>query len=125
MFWRIGALLQKPSGPAARARVAVVIPARDEGDVIAQAVASIRAQQFDGELLIFVADDNSSDATAEIAAAHGATVIQAGTLPSGWTGKLWAAEQGVRAAVRTDPDYLLLTDADIVHGPTSIRDLIA
>ena len=125
MFWRIGSLLQKPSGPAARARVAVVIPARDESDVIGQAVASIRAQQFDGEIIIFVTDDNSSDATAEIAAAQGATVIQAGPLPPGWTGKLWAAEQGVKAAARTDPDYLLLTDADIVHGSTSIRDLIA
>ena len=70
-------------------------------------------------------DDNSSDATAEIAAAHGATIIQAGPLPPGWTGKLWALEQGVKAAARTNADYLLLTDADIVHGPTSIRDLIA
>ena len=125
MFWRISPLLQKPSGPAARFRVAVVIPARDEADVVGQAIASIRAQQLDGELLIFVVDDNSSDATAEIAAAHGATIIQAGPLPPGWTGKLWALEQGVKAAARTNADYLLLTDADIVHGPTSIRDLIA
>ena len=125
MFWRISPLLQKPSGPDARFRVAVVIPARDEADVVGQAIASIRAQQLDGELLIFVVDDNSSDATAEIAAAHGATIIQAGPLPPGWTGKLWALEQGVKAAARTNADYLLLTDADIVHGPTSIRDLIA
>lgn len=125
MFWRIGPLLRKPSGPAARARVAVVIPARDEADVIGEAVASLQAQQFDGELEIFVVDDNSADGTGDVARAQGATVIHAGPLPPGWSGKLWAVSQGVKAAARIEPDYLLLTDADISHGPTSVRDLAA
>jgi hopene-associated glycosyltransferase HpnB len=125
MFWRIAPLLRVPTAPAQAARVAVVIPARDEADVIGEAVRSLRAQNFDGELRIFVVDDNSSDRTAEIARECGATVIEAGRLPPGWTGKLWAVSRGVDAALGAAPDFLLLTDADISHGPTSVRDLVA
>jgi len=102
-----------------------VIPARNEAEVLGEALASLRAQQFNGELHIYVVDDNSSDATAEIADAHGATVLHAGPLPDGWTGKMWAVSQGVKAAIAGRPDYLLLTDADIAHGPTSVQDLVS
>ena len=39
-------------------------------------------------------------------------------MPPGWTGKLWAVKQGIDAAMALPepPDYLLLTDADIVHA---------
>ena len=41
--------------------------------------------------------------------------------PAGWTGKLWALKQGIAAAAaRISPDYLLLTDADIVHAPDTL-----
>jgi hopene-associated glycosyltransferase HpnB len=126
MFWRVRPLLRKPPGPAKPARVAVVIPARDEAEVIGEALDSLQSQRFDGELRIFVIDDNSSDETGAIADARGATVLHAGPLPAGWTGKLWALSRGVEAAtVAMEPDFLLLTDADIVHGPTSITDLVA
>jgi hopene-associated glycosyltransferase HpnB len=46
-------------------------------------------------------------------------------LPSGWTGKLWALSQGVAAATAIEPDYLLFSDADIQHEPTSIASLVA
>ncbi len=44
-------------------------------------------------------------------------VVTSRGLPAGWTGKLWAVKQGIDAAMarRSRPDYLLLTDADIVH----------
>jgi hopene-associated glycosyltransferase HpnB len=47
-------------------------------------------------------------------------------LPAGGTGKLWAAKQGVDAASAPPqpPDYLLLTDADIVHAPDSVSRLV-
>ncbi|MBV9260307.1 MAG: glycosyl transferase family 2, partial [Pseudolabrys sp.] len=45
--------------------------------------------------------------------------------PSGWTGKLWAVRTGVVAAEKSDPDFLLLTDADIVHAPDTVRSLVA
>src|SRR5208282_190799 len=58
------------------------------------------------------------------AASH-LTIVTASPVPAGWTGKLWAVRQGVDIARGLRPDYLLLTDADIVHGPTSLRDLVA
>jgi hopene-associated glycosyltransferase HpnB len=48
-------------------------------------------------------------------------------LPSGWTGKLWAQQQGVEAAevASPPPAYLLFTDADIVYGPDALKGLVA
>ena len=44
-------------------------------------------------------------------------IVEGRPLPAGWTGKLWAVKQGVEAAqnMTPPPDYLLLTDADIVY----------
>ena len=52
-------------------------------------------------------------------------VVRAGPVPAGWTGKLWAASEGIRAARRFQPEYLLLTDADIVHPPENLSALVA
>src|SRR5690349_12037742 len=98
--------------------VTVVIPARNEAACIGRAVASLAG------LRVIVVDDNSSDATADIARQHGATVIEGRALPAGWTGKMWAVAQGVEAASVDRPDYLLLTDADIVHGAGMISMLV-
>jgi glycosyltransferase involved in cell wall biosynthesis len=46
-------------------------------------------------------------------------------MPPGWTGKLWAVRQGVAAARVHDHDYVLLTDADIVHAPRNLAALVA
>src|SRR5262249_9650582 len=52
-------------------------------------------------------------------------VISAPPLQPGWSGKLSAVAEGVRFAARYEPDYLLLTDADIVHGPGKLAELVA
>ncbi len=132
-FWH---LPYRPSSPAARTpdrAVVAVIPARDEAAVIGQAIASLCAQDYGGALHIIVVDDQSSDGTAvtarAAAAAAGAsdrlTICAGKALPPGWTGKLWAVRQGIEAARSRGPDYLLLTDADIVHAPGSLRELVA
>jgi hopene-associated glycosyltransferase HpnB len=47
-------------------------------------------------------------------------------LPQGWTGKLWAVKQGISVAEQKfRPDYLLLSDADIVHAPDTVSWLVA
>jgi hopene-associated glycosyltransferase HpnB len=84
-------------------------------------------------LHVVLVDDQSSDGTAEAAraaaAAAGAserlTVCAGAPLPRGWTGKLWAMRQGVAVAQAMKPDYLLLTDADIVHDAANLRELVA
>jgi hopene-associated glycosyltransferase HpnB len=53
------------------------------------------------------------------------TVLRGAPLPAGWTGKLWAVSQGITGAGRFSPDYLLLTDADIVHSPGALEKLVA
>jgi len=52
-------------------------------------------------------------------------IVASSPLPSGWTGKLWAVHQGVEAVARLEPDYYLLTDADIVPGPDNVTMLMA
>ena len=98
--------------------VAAVIPARDEAEHIGRAVASL-INQVDA---VIVVDDNSSDDTAGVARLGSATVIKGLPLAAGWTGKLWAVSQGVAAAPSVE--YLLLTDADIVHAPGSVAQLL-
>jgi hopene-associated glycosyltransferase HpnB len=119
--------------PAAPRSVVAVIPARDEAEVIGRAVGSLLAQDHRGMLHIIVVDDHSSDGTAaaarEAAEAAGAsdrlTIVGGEPLPSGWSGKLWAVRQGVAIAAAHEPDYLLLTDADIVHAPGNLAALVA
>ncbi|HWD59939.1 MAG TPA: glycosyltransferase [Stellaceae bacterium] len=131
-FWRIERGDLAPEAAPVRSVVAV-IPARDEAEIIGGAVTSLLAQDFAGRLDIVIVDDHSSDGTAEIARqaaadAGGAgrvTVIPAEPVPAGWTGKLWAVRQGAAVAARMRPDYLLLTDADIVHAADNLRGLVA
>jgi hopene-associated glycosyltransferase HpnB len=110
--------------------VVAVIPARDEAATVGRAVASLLAQDYGGSFRIVVVDDQSSDGTAEAAreAAVGSdrlTICRGKPVPPGWTGKLWAVRQGVEAARSMGPDYLLLTDADIVHGSGNLRKLVS
>src|ERR1051325_116214 len=127
-FWRMRVETPPPpSGPPPR--IAAVIPARNEADVVARAVASLAQQRYAGEFHLVLVDDDSDDGTAEAARAAASgeflTVIQSAPLPPGWTGKLWAVAAGVRYVTRFDPDYLLLTDADITHPPDALAGLAA
>jgi len=120
-FWRVSRL-QESAGmrPLSRCRVVAIVPARDEADVIAESVGSLLRQEFDGELEVIVVDDNSSDGTGSLV--QGARVITGTPLVAGWTGKLWAMQQGVAAA--GDADFFLFTDADIRHDAHSVASLV-
>lgn len=131
-FWR----LPYSAAPVASASVpfvVAVIPARDEAAVIGPAIASLLAQDYSGGLHIVVVDDQSSDGTAEAAraaavaagASERVTLCRGKPVPPDWTGKLWAVRQGVETARSLGPAYLLLTDADIVHGPGNLRELVS
>jgi hopene-associated glycosyltransferase HpnB len=121
--------------------VVAVIPARNEAASIAQAVDSLCRQDYPGPFSVVVVDDQSDDGTAALARQAAAragprvrvTVLTGATLPTGWTGKLWAVHQGVAAAciepalaapLARPPDWLLLTDADIAHRPDNLRNLV-
>lgn len=123
-FWKASVVLRDIAGePEIWPDVAAVIPARDEARTIGRTVASLLAQDYAGKLSVIVVDDASSDGTAEAAGSDGRLrVISGEPLAGGWTGKLWAVEQGLRAA--GDAPYVLLTDADIEHDPGSVRRLV-
>ena len=131
-FWRVstpgdGLNVRPELAP----RVAVVVPARNEADVIERVIRALLQQDYPGPLRIFVVDDHSTDGTAEevVKAANvrsdRLTILSATALPAGWTGKMWALAQGVERAAEFSPDYFLFTDADIVHSPGSVSSLVA
>jgi hopene-associated glycosyltransferase HpnB len=113
--------------------LAVVIPARDEAEMLPLSLGSLLAQDYAGKLSIVIVDDGSSDGTAKVAAAMAAdatievTVIHGKPPPPGWTGKVWAMQQGIAhvEGMSDRPDYLLLTDADIAYAPCAVSDLVA
>ena len=131
LFWRIVRTLSFPNAPARS--VVTVIPARNEADVIGEAVFSLLTQDFLAPLHIVLVDDASSDGTAQaareaaqkIGRAEYLTVLNGAPLPTGWTGKLWAVSQGTQEALSRQPEYLLFTDADIRHHPRSVAELVA
>ena len=115
--------------------VIVVIPARNEAEGVGECVGSLLRQDYRGLRAVVLVDDESTDGTAavarEAAAACGAadrlTIVAGTALPAGWTGKLWAMQQGIAAATASGPppDFLLLTDADIVYAPQVLGWLVA
>ncbi|MFJ2781703.1 glycosyltransferase [Kitasatospora sp. NPDC087315] len=140
LFWRTDVRLPPRRPPARWPAVAVVVPARDEAEVLPLSLPSLLAQKYPGRARVILVDDHSSDGTGAVAsnlatpdpAAPGLTstagleltVTTPPPLPPGWTGKLWALRHGVELA-GPDAEYLLLTDADIAHGPDSLADLVA
>jgi hopene-associated glycosyltransferase HpnB len=135
MFW-----LEKPqpwpeNPPLTTPDVAIVIPARNEEAVIGRAILSLLRQDYTGPYTIFLVDDHSTDGTAKVATEvtdklyqmSRLKIVQAPPLPEGWSGKLWAMNAGVEAVKQMMPraEYIFFTDADIEHGPSSLRELVA
>ena len=131
-FWLIGNIIARPGAPQAARRVAVIIPARNEAEVIGRTVASLLVQANES-MHLFLVDDGSTDGTAQIACQAAAslgkmdllTILEGRPLSPGWSGKLWAVSQGVEAARSFAPEFLLFSDADIVHSPATISSLVA
>jgi hopene-associated glycosyltransferase HpnB len=111
--------------------VVAVVPARNEADHIAASVGSLLRQEYPGPFRIVVVDDDSNDGTASVATRAAASVpgrqlivVGSRNPPPGWTGKIWAVQQGIATAEELQPEYLLLTDADIVHAPDTLAWLV-
>ncbi|MFJ1899054.1 glycosyltransferase [Streptomyces sp. NPDC088115] len=131
-FWRTDQRLPDSAELADWPSVAIVVPARDEADMLPLSLPSLMVQDYPGPAEIFLVDDCSKDGTGDLARAlavrHGGlpvTVVSPGEPEPGWTGKLWAVRHGMALARGRDPEYLLLTDADIAHEPDSLRELVA
>ncbi|MGA2515265.1 MAG: glycosyltransferase [Thermodesulfobacteriota bacterium] len=101
--------------------ITVLIPARNEAEVIATTLSTLNNQGHD--LAMVVVDDRSTDGTFAVAQASGVQnlrVISGEPLPAEWSGKLWALEQGFR---HVNTPLALLLDADIELRPGIVQAL--
>ena len=101
--------------------VTVLIPARNEAEMIGTTLSGLKVQ---GQgLQIVLVDDRSTDGTvtaAQTSGIKGLQILSGEPLPAAWSGKLWALEQGFRH-VKTP--LVLLIDADIELHPGILQGL--
>ena len=136
MFWRMRERDDRDEPretPHSWPSITAVVPARNEADVIAATLGSLLQQDYPGSFRIVLVDDQSEDGTSETALTRihelggdpRVAIVAGRPRPPGWTGKLWAMQQGLEYALQQEaPDYLLFTDADISHAPDNLRHLV-
>jgi hopene-associated glycosyltransferase HpnB len=129
-FWRMPGPVPDAGDKAGfSGGVVAIVPARNEADLIGPVVTSLLNQRV--AMPIVLVDDESTDRTADLARraseelgkADALILIQSKPLPAGWTGKLWAIHQGIERARALNPAWLMLADADVVHGPETVANL--
>lgn len=145
-YWRAEERLtpaaKTSAGAAEPPAIVAIIPARNEAQTIASVLSAHLACTYRGDFHLILVNDQSADATgalaeetiARMAAGAGAgvtggrtgEVIDGAQPPPGWSGKLWALEQGLAHADRVMPDarYILFTDADIMLAPSTLTVLV-
>jgi hopene-associated glycosyltransferase HpnB len=131
-FWRLSEDKIEPRRLEDWPHVVAVVPARNEATTISQAISSLAKQDYPGEFSIIVVDDHSDDGTAtfaqqtanEFGASRRVTIRAAAPLVQGWTGKLWALNEGISATSEKGVEFFWFTDADIEHAPDTLRRLV-
>jgi glycosyltransferase involved in cell wall biosynthesis len=105
-------------------RLSVIVPARNEADVLTPCLESLLAQSIEGFAVgkdweLLMVDDASTDQTRSIALSFPqVTVTDADPLPAKWTGKANAVWTAARKA---QGEWLLFTDADTIHTAGSLE----
>jgi glycosyltransferase involved in cell wall biosynthesis len=97
------------AAPGPHPRFSVVIPARNEADLIGACLESLAAQDVTERVQIVVVDNDSSDETAAVARAHGAEVVAEPR-----HGVCFARQCGLDVATG---EIIVSTDADTTFGP--------
>ena len=129
-FWRVkSAKPDAGDGAGFSGSVVAIVPARNEAELIGPVVTSLLNQSV--AMPVVLVDDESTDGTADVARrasekagkADALIEIQSKPLPAGWTGKLWALHQGIERARTLNPAWLMLADADVLHGPETVANL--
>lgn len=103
-------------------QVSVLIPARDEADVIATCLRGLQQQGRVGGIV--VVDDQSVDGTPAAALSlelPGLRLVKGSPTPPGWSGKVWALQQGL---AWVDRPFVLLLDADIRLAPGVLAEML-
>jgi 1,2-diacylglycerol 3-beta-glucosyltransferase len=121
----VASFRRAPATPSAapRARLAVLVPAHDEEELVGRTVASLRAQTYPlARTRIIVIADNCEDRTAEIARAAGAEVLERRDERRGKGHALrWAMDRLLAGA--EPPDAVVVVDADSIAEPQMLAHL--
>lgn len=98
-------------------RVSVCVPARDESDTIAEVVGVLVGDLMAAGVIdeVVVIDDSSTDATAALAEAAGAVVVDSSAVLPDHPGGPGKGEAMWRAVHVTDGDIVAFCDADVRH----------
>jgi hopene-associated glycosyltransferase HpnB len=135
-FWRASVREDAETHPEPKfwPPVAAVVPARNEAEFIAESLGSLLNLDYPGSFDVILVDDQSTDGSAAVAYAvadanrhHRLTVLSGRPLPGGWTGKLWAMNQGAAHVqnLPEPPHYLLFADADIAFARDALKRIVA
>ena len=132
-FWQLREDALEPKTLGNWPRAVAVVPARNEGATVSQALLSLLKQDYPGGFSIIIVDDHSEDGTVAVAqkvanesgASQRVKIHAAAPLAPGWTGKLWALNEGIQLAASQSPEFLWFTDADIEHAPDTLRRLVS
>jgi glycosyltransferase involved in cell wall biosynthesis len=101
---------------AATPDVSFVVPARNEADYLADCLESIAALETDYEHEVIVVDGASTDATTDVARAHGATVLEG-------SGSSIAAGRNLGGDAAKG-EWLAFIDADTRVRPNYLTELL-
>ncbi|NJM70249.1 MAG: glycosyltransferase [Scytonema sp. RU_4_4] len=107
-------------GHSQDAKVTVLVPAHNEEIVIGSTLEKLIPALKSQDRLVVIAD-NCSDATAEIARAKGATVIERQNLDQ--RGKGYALDYGLQFLESDPPDVVVIIDADCTVSENAIEQL--
>ncbi len=121
----LGVSSKSPSEDGPRPRVSAVLAARNEADAVERCVRSLLAQEG-VDIQVVAVDDGSDDGTLQILQALAEEdsrllVLESKKVPLGWVAKAYALELGQG---RANGDWLLFTDADVVHGRRALLHAI-
>ena len=121
-FWRTSIQLPAPATLDRWPSIVAVVPARNEAAMLPETLPTLLASDYPGAFRVIVVDDDSTDATGEIATSLGAHVVRGDGPPPGWAGKVAAMAAGVASS--GECDFLLFTDADVRYPRTALRRLV-
>ena len=116
-----------PGSEEPQPRIAVVVPARNEGGSIERCLLSLLHQDYPN-LRIVAVDDRSTDATGTIMdrmqaqSSDKLRVLHVTELPPGWLGKTHAMWRG---GAEIQSDWILFTDGDVIFRQDALRRTVA
>ncbi len=108
--------------------VAVLLPVRNEAENIERILNELSHQAGLTSLRIIVINDNSEDATLEIAQRYlksGVEIINAPEPQPGWIGKVSALQTGYHYLNPELPEVIISVDADVSFHPDAIARAVA